>query len=62
VIPYDVADDMREEIKRLRAAIKWVVNDMSYKPPEMAAECAARWHNVLLRAIEQPDHSSGGAS
>ena len=48
---HTVIDALEAERDALRAAIKWVTDDMGYKPPEMAAECVSIWHARLTAAL-----------
>jgi hypothetical protein len=46
-------DKLKEENKRLRDAIKWVLTDMQYKAPEQFnEELVGTWYVHLLLALE----------
>lgn len=40
-----------QRVIQLRKAVEWVLNDAAYKAPEQIGETAARWINVLQRAL-----------
>lgn len=43
-----------DEIRKLRQAVDWIIDDAAYKPPELVGDVAARWIHRLREARGLP--------
>lgn len=51
---YKKIKELEAEIKRLKDRLKWLANDMSYKPPEMMFEMVyKRWIPYIQEALDE---------